>query len=215
MKKIINLIFLLTFSVSSVWAGKDKVVLDAIQERYETVNTFRAHFIQRAYIKLMDQTQEAEGEVVVKKPGKMKWTYKAPDPQVLVSNNQTFWLYIPEENQVTKASVQDIYTTNTPALFLSGEGKLAESFSVKKINREVGVLIVLLIPKLKSHDLKQLTLLVSDKNYQILGSRVYDRLGNKTEILFNNIQVNVQLPESMFEFKVPEGVELLDTTFQK
>lgn len=215
MKKIINLIFLLTFSVSSVWAGKDKVVLDAIQERYETVNTFRAHFIQRAYIKLMDQTQEAEGEVVVKKPGKMKWTYKAPDPQVLVSNNQTIWLYIPEENQVTKASVQDIYTTNTPALFLSGEGKLAESFSVKKINREVGVLIVLLIPKLKSHDLKQLTLLVSDKNYQILGSRVYDRLGNKTEILFNNIQVNVQLPESMFEFKVPEGVELLDTTFQK
>ena len=215
MKRIINLIFLLTFSVSSVWAGKDKVVLEAIQERYETVNTFRAHFVQRAYIKLMDQTQEAEGEVVVKKPGKMKWTYNAPDPQVLVSNNRTIWLYIPEENQVTKASVQDIYTTNTPALFLSGEGKLAEAFNVKKINREVGVLIVLLIPKLKNRDLKQLTLLVSDKNYQIIGSRVYDRLGNKTEILFDNIQVNVQLPDSLFEFKTPKGVELLDATLQR
>ncbi len=144
----------------------------------------------------------------------MKWTYNAPDPQILINNNKYLWLYVPEDNQVTKASVKDIYTTNTPALFLSGKGEIAKEFRVTKISRAEGILSVFLIPKKNDQDLKQLTLLTNDKNYQIIGSKVYDRLGNRTEVLFSNIETNVPLPDSLFEFKIPEGVELLDTTNQ-
>tara|TARA_B100000686_G_C16751784_1_gene952991 strand:- start:938 stop:1588 length:651 start_codon:yes stop_codon:yes gene_type:complete len=214
MKIIFNLVLLSAILTVNVLANEGQAALEKIQKHYDSVNTFRAHFVQRAYVKLMDQTQESKGEVIIKKPGKMKWVYNAPDPQILVSNNQTLWLFIPEENQVTQASVRDIYTTNTPALFLSGEGKLAEAFRVTKINRDSGILSVFLVPERDDQDLKQITLLADDKNYQIVGSRVYDRLGNKTEILFSAIEVNVKLPDSLFEFEVPEGVDLLDTTIQ-
>ena len=214
MNIFLSLILVIIISTVDVQANEGADELEAIQKHYDSVYTFRAHFIQHAYIKLMDQTQESSGIVAVKKPGKMRWTYNAPDPQILVSNSQTLWLYIPEENQVTKAMVDDIYTTNTPALFLSGKGKLTDTFRVSKINRDSGILSVFLMPKLGNQDLKQLTLLVDDKNYQIVGSRVYDRLGNKTEILFSAIEVNVKLPDSLFEFEVPEGVDLLDTTIQ-
>lgn len=197
------------------WAGDDQATLEAIQKRYDSVKTFKAKFVQKAYIKVMDQTQESAGEVYIKKPGKMKWTYRAPDPQVLISNNQTLWLYLPEERQVTKALIEDIYTTNTPALFLSGKGRLADSFDISSVTRDSKKITVVLAPKQKDQDLDRLVLFIDNKNYQIIGSKVYDRLGNRTEILFSNIEINLEFPDRMFDFQVPKGVDLLDMSLKK
>ena len=215
MKIIANCILISLFFTSTTLANEKQTTLKAIQRQYESVKTFRAHFVQKAYLKIMDQAQESEGEVSIKKPGKMKWMYNAPDRQILVSNNKNLWLYIPEENQVTKASVQEIYTTNTPALFLSGEGNLAKTFRTKNITLDGEIIKISLIPEKRGSGVKELILFANNKNYQIIGSRVYDRLGNMTEIQFSNIRINLQIPDRLFEFEIPDGVELLDTTSQK
>ena len=211
MTKLI-IILLLFFSPLMSWGDENKAILDAIQKRYDFVETFKAKFFQKAYIKIMDQSQESTGEVFIKKPGKMKWTYNNPEPQILVSNNKTLWLYVPEDRQVTKALIKDIYTNNTPALFLSGKGKLADSFDVSSINHEARKVTVILTPKKKEQGLEQLVLFADNKNYQILGSTVYDELGNQTEILFSQIEINPKFPDDLFDFKVPPGVDLLDAT---
>lgn len=206
--------FLILFLYQPCWAESDQDILTSIQIRYDSVYTFKAHFVQKAYVKIMDQIQESKGTVSIKKPGKMKWIYKAPDPQILISNNKTLWLYVPEEKQATKASIEDIYTTNTPALFLSGKGKFADSFRIEKVTRAKEKITVILIPEKKEQGLDKLTLLADNKNYQILGSRVYDKLGNRTEIMFDQISVNIEIPDSQFEFQVPQGVDLMDTSVQ-
>ena len=116
----------------------------------------------------MDQTQNAVGEVIIKKPGKMKWVYKNPDLQTLIVNEKTFWLYVPEENQVTKASIKDVYTANTPALFLSGEGKLIDSFRLEKVIKQKNTSQVMLLPLEKDRGMEKLALLVDNNKYQIL-----------------------------------------------
>jgi len=50
------------------------------------------------------------------------------------------------------------------------------------------------------------------KNYQITGSTVYDKLGNKTEIRFSRIRINREIPNEQFQLKTPPGVEILDYT---
>ncbi|MFQ5716310.1 MAG: outer membrane lipoprotein chaperone LolA, partial [Nitrospinales bacterium] len=164
-------------------AGEGRVTLEAIQKRFDHVKTFKAKFTQKAYVKILNQTQKSEGVVYIKKPGKMKWTYRNPEPQVLISNNKTLWLYLPEDKQATKTSIKDIYTSNTPALFLSGKGKLAESFKLIKITPGPPLAVVL-IPKQKDQGIDRLVLMIDNKNYQIIGSQVYDKLGNRTDILF-------------------------------
>ncbi len=67
-------------------------------------------------------------------------------------------------------------------------------------------------PKNEDQSLDRLVLYVDNKNYQITGSTVYDKLGNRTDIRFQNIQVNVDIPAEKFQFNIPEGVELLDFT---
>ena len=186
--------------------------LDAIQQKYEKVSTFEANFTQESYVKMMNQTQSVKGTVKIKKPGKMKWVYGAPDTQTLISDGKTLWLYVPEEEQATKVPVESIYSSNTPALFLAGKGKLTRSFNVESVNEENKNILVTLVPKNEDQSLARLVLYANKKNYQITGSTVYDKLGNKTEIKFSRARINREIPEEQFQLKTPPGVEILDYT---
>ena len=190
----------------------EQKALDAIQLQYETVSTFEADFTQRSYVKMMNQTQSVKGAVKIKKPGKMKWVYGAPDTQTLISDGKTLWLYVPEEEQATKVPVESIYSSNTPALFLAGKGKLTRSFNVESVSEENKNILVTLVPKDEDQSLARLALYADKKNYQITGSTVYDKLGNKTEIRFSRIRINREIPEEQFQLKTPPGVEILDYT---
>ena len=204
-------ILLLLWSLpGSAFALDAVAIVDAIQKQYDATHTFQARFIQKSFLKILGQSQKAEGSVSIKKPGKMKWVYKAPDRQILVSNDQGLWLHLPDEKQVTKMKAQSIYSSNTPALFLAGQGKLMESFTIGKVTEKGDLYIAELIPKDKIQNLSKMVLLTDKKSYQIVGSRVYDNLGNKTEMLFSNIQINPNLEKKLFHFEVPKGVELID-----
>ena len=190
----------------------EQQALDAIQRQYEKVSTFEADFTQRSYVKMMNQTQSVKGTVKIKKPGKMKWVYGAPDTQILISDGKNLWLYVPEEEQATKVPVESIYSSNTPALFLAGKGKLTRSFNVESVSQENQNILVTLVPKNEDQGLARLILHADKKNYQITGSTVYDKLGNKTEIRFSQVRTNREIPEEQFQLKTPPGVEILDYT---
>ena len=113
----------------------EQQTLDAVQQKYENILTFEADFTQRAYVKMMDKTLETKGKVQIKKPGMMKWIYGLPDTQVLISNGKILWHYVSDENQVTKVPLENIYSSNTPALFLAGQEKLTQIFNIENINK--------------------------------------------------------------------------------
>ena len=212
LQKYLVLFIILILPVSLFAETSDQQALDAIQSQYEKILTFEADFTQRSYVKMMNQTQDVKGRVQIKKPGKMRWVYGAPDTQILISNEKTLWLYVPDEEQATKVPVESIYSSNTPALFLAGRGKLTHAFDVESVSQEDKNILVSLVPKSAEQGLARLVLQADKKNYQITGSTVYDKLGNKTEIRFNRIQVNHEISEEQFQLKTPPGVEILDYT---
>ena len=215
LRKIVALLAIFTILIiprTLLAETSDQQALDAIQKQYEKILTFEANFIQESYIRMMDQIQSVEGQVKIKKPGKMRWVYGAPDEQILISDKNTLWLYIPEEEQATKVPVESIYSSNTPALFLAGQGKLTQSFNIESVNQEKKNIIVTLIPKTAQQSLARLVLFADKKNYQITGSTVYDKLGNRTTIRFNQIRVNKKILEEQFQLNTPPNVEILDYT---
>ena len=211
--RILILFILLILPAGTLFAEtSEQQALDAIQRQYEMVSTFEADFTQRSYVKMMNQTQSVKGTVKIKKPGKMKWVYGAPDTQILISDGKNLWLYVPEEEQATRVPVESIHSSNTPALFLAGKGKLTQSFNVESVSEENKNILVTLVPKNDDQGLARLILHADKKNYQITGSTVYDKLGNKTEIRFSQIRINREIPEEQFRLKTPPGVEILDYT---
>ena len=210
--KFLFILFILGWH-TTVWAlSSEQATVNAIQKSYESVLTFRATFEQRAFVKMVNRTEVAKGNVQIKKPGKMKWVYNSPDPQVLISNQKNLWLYTPEDEQVTRMPVENVYSSNTPALFLAGQGILTDTFDVVQVLTEKNGFTVVFTPKEVESNLSRLILRANKNNYQITGATVYDKLGNKTDIRFRDIRINEEIAESVFDFKIPTGVEIQDFT---
>ena len=205
-------IFVLYWHVPA-WALSGQLeTINAIQKNYESVLTLKANFEQKAFVKMLNRTEITRGTVQIKKPGKMKWVYSSPDPQVLISDQKNLWLYAPEEEEVTKIPIENVYSSNTPALFLAGQGILTDIFNVVQVLTEKDKFVAVFTPKEVENSLSRLVLRANKNNYQITGATVYDRLGNKTSIKFRSIRINEKIPESVFNFEVPAGVEIQDFT---
>ena len=70
---------------------------------------------------------------MVKKPGKMRWEYTAPEQKTFVSDGVKIYSYLPADKQVIVTSVPRPSKATTPALFLAGQGNLTRDFTVTEV----------------------------------------------------------------------------------
>ena len=110
----------------------DTVIRD-IEAGYGRLNDLTADFSQTAFNKSLNQTIQASGTVFVKKGGKLRWEYKDPTPQEIVSDGKTLWVYTPTLSQVNTGPAPEALA-GPAGSFLAGLGKLREHFGVRFLN---------------------------------------------------------------------------------
>ncbi len=216
MKKICLLgvaFFLLSqLSVPLAFGATGQSVLTEIQKRYEGAKDFEANFLQEYIGKVVRQHLKQEGKVYFKKKGMMRWDYRIPD-QKFISDGSTLWFYQPDENQVFVSDISKVIKEKTPLAFLAGEGDLSRDFKLlnfnESVSRKEGAFVLELAPKDSDSVLSKLVLTVDRKTYTIVQTDVFDGLENVTRTRFSDIKTNVGLPDSLFRFAVPPGVEVL------
>jgi outer membrane lipoprotein carrier protein len=185
-------------------------IVRRVQERYDATRDFTANVTQEMTIASLGKTTTAHGTVAFKKPGKMRWELTADDPQVIVADGQTLWLYQPKENQVLKAPFDAAFRSTTPISFLTGVGRIAQDFAVRLDGeeREGPVLHLLLEPR-RDAGVGRLRLTVARDSGEIQGAEVHDPLGNVSRVRFDQIRRNVSLSDDQFKFEVPPGVDVV------
>lgn len=208
LKGIVFILFNLIF-IHGVFAASGLAVLAEIQTRYENTNDLEANFLQEYIGKVMRQSNRGEGIVYFKKKGMMRWDYRIPN-QKLISDGRTLWYYQPEEKQVV---ISDVSKALKEFGFLAGEGDLRRDFELLNMSESIspkeGSFVLELIPKEPHAALSKLTLTVDKKTYYVIQTDVFDELGNVTRTRFTDIQTNKELPNSLFHFTIPPGVEVL------
>src|SRR5205085_9079615 len=75
------------------------VIVAKLQARYDTTSAFRADFAQRTAVASVGDSDVAKGTVAFRKPGKMRWNYREPDEQQIISDGTTLWIYQPADQQ--------------------------------------------------------------------------------------------------------------------
>jgi outer membrane lipoprotein carrier protein len=187
-------------------------VLREIQSRYEKTNDSEANFLQEYVGKMMKGGPRGEGKVYFKKRGMMRWDYKVPN-QKIISNGQTLWFYLPDDNQVMVYDISKGFLEKTPLAFLAGEGNLSRDFDLLNLNESVSPredhYVVELAPREPQAGLSKLNLTVDKKTYQVVQAEVVDAVGNVTRTRFLHIKTNLNLPDSLFHFTIPPGAEVL------
>ncbi len=192
-----------------------ETIIDNVQRQYELTQDIQATFIQIALIKSIPQEKHSQGRVFFKKPGKMRWEYTDPEQQLLVSDGKTMWFYVAEDQQVIIQNAEDAYGSKTPITFLSGMGKLQNDFYIKLLSTSsedtpsASGYKLELLPKQPQSDLAKLILTVDPVTYQIVHTAIYDPYGNVTDVYLQDIQTNTSLPDELFNFDIPEGVDVI------
>jgi len=185
-------------------------IVRKLQARYDTTKAFRADFRQETTVGAVGQSEEALGTVAFKKPGKMRWDYRTPQAQLIVSDGTTLWIYQPAERQVLKAPFKAAFVSTTPISFLTGVGRIGDDFRAEADPRgcEGDRVYVRLVPK-STPDVGALALGVTRGTFDIVEARVTDPIGNTTTLAFTNVERNVDIPDAEFHFELPPGVDVV------
>src|SRR5579872_6566705 len=72
----------------------------ALQAKYDKVHDFSADFIHTYQGGVLKKQITERGHLLIKKPGKMRWEYSAPDEKLFVSDGVKIYSYLPQDKQV-------------------------------------------------------------------------------------------------------------------
>ena len=184
-------------------------VARALQKQYDAVHDFKADFVHDSEGGLLRKKQTERGVVQVKKPGKMRWDYTAPEPKVFVSDGRRIYLYVPADNQVIVSPVPEEDQATTAVLFLVGKGNLTRDFTVTYADGGTADSYALrLQPKLPERDYDWLQIVVDRKTFAIRTLSAADSQGGRSTFQFSNYQANVGLTDKTFTFKIPRGADV-------
>ncbi len=189
-------------------------VVERVRKKYVGAADFRAAFNQTLTNATFKRHTSSTGEVLLKKPGRMRWNYKTPETKPSVSDGDVLWLYEPEDKQAFK---QDLRGSQLPAAlaFLTGKGRLSDEFDITFAkDPPVGTsrdYVLALSPKQPQAQVKSLLFVVDPDTFFVRETFIVDAQGNTNDILFSDVKINGHLPESTFHFTPPAGVRIVDT----
>lgn len=212
MRLLLALAVVLALSVDARAQELDQVVA-GIEATYGRINDLRADFTQVAYNRSLGQDIKADGVVYLRKGGKMRWEYKGPSPQQIVSDGSSLWVYTPELNQVNKGSAPKALA-GPAGSFLAGLGRLRDEFTVRFLNPAnktdaSGRPVLDLAPKHPTPLLTRLVLTVDPKDYIVRQAMLYDQLQNTVTMTFSKVTINSGLADSLFVFTPPPGAAVV------
>lgn len=213
-KKIFTLLLILFVSAVQASAQDNNLdsVVDGIQKKYEQINNFQALFTQTSEVKALNKTQNAEGEVWFKKPGKMRWNYNTPNKDQIVSDGKTLWFYDEDEEQVIETPLGQVSETQSTTTLLSGLGNIKKIFDASfaepgNIDSNDGYLVDL-VPK-GEEDYNKVTISVNKNDMMVNTIYLYDAFGNLTTVTLKDIKTDTKVADSLFNFITPEGTEVV------
>ena len=196
----------------SAQAPSAQHVAASLQARYDKIRDFSADFTQQYESGVLKRKMTERGKVQVKKPGKMRWDYSAPERKLFVSDGSRIYLWVPADNQVTTSPVPSQDEATTAVLFLVGKGDLTRDFNVRFGEKApAGTYALRLDPRLPERDYDWLELVVDQKSLQIRSLTAADRQGGQSTFHFSNFRENTGISDSTFEFKIPKGADVISS----
>jgi outer membrane lipoprotein carrier protein len=196
--------------LSAQSATPDGVARD-LQRKYDRVNDFSADFVHSYRGGVLKQEATERGTLLVKKPGKMRWEYTAPEKKLFVSDGHKIYSYIPQDRQVIVGTVPRDDQAPTPALFLTGKGDITRDFTAvfdKVAEARPGSVALKLTPRRREPEYESLTLVLDPKTLTLQMLITVDAQGGRSAFTFSNLKENVGLTDNQFVFKMPRNVDV-------
>ncbi len=180
---------------------------EKLHQLLQNYTSFTASFEQVTLAENGREAQKTSGKLALSKPNLYRWETSVPYPQEIVSDGTYVWIYDPDLEQVTQRSAES-QETSAPALILNGQiAELTKKYSVRIIGDTGSDQIFELEPLTEQSNFANIRLAFTAGTISEL--MLEDSLGQRTSIVFSEQQLNPELNEQTFYFRVPAEADLL------
>ena len=180
--------------------------IQRLDKFFSEVNSFEGQFSQIVYDESGDVMQESQGDVALHKPGRFRWQYTQPYPQLILADGEYLWIY---DEELLQASAKPIDTAlgNAPIMLLTDLRPLSEDFEIVEAEHRDNLDWVELTPLVQDTEFHKIQIGLDSNGVKKM--ELHDHFSQKTVIEFIDLQTNVSFVADQFTFVAAEGVDVV------
>jgi outer membrane lipoprotein carrier protein len=187
-------------------------LINALQAKYNKLSSLAADFTQ-VYHAPGERARRESGSLLLKKPGKMRWNYTAPESKQFISDGKWLYEYVAAEKLATRSAVKEANDLRAPFAFLLGRGSLRRDFKQIEFANEApvkaGHRVLRLTPK-RAQSFRELLVEIEPHSLLLARLVLIDRNNARSDFLFSNVRENAPAGDAEFTFKAPAGVKVVE-----
>ncbi len=201
--KILVTIFLVFANLSgTAFAQSAESRLNAALKNLDNLT---ADFKQTVLDKDKQVVQQSSGRVAIQRPGKFSWIYTTPYEQQIIADGSELWVYDVDLDQVTVRPMKSGLAA-APIMILMKQEEIGSEFVVSEVGQRKFLYWVGLEPRSKDMDYSQVYIGLEDGAVKAMELR--DNFGQSTQIVFENLRLDVVHNPDIFKFTPPPGVDV-------
>ncbi|MCL4401374.1 MAG: outer membrane lipoprotein carrier protein LolA [Acidobacteria bacterium] len=182
-------------------------LLKDVEHRYNRARTLEILF-NEAYTGAGQPRRTEAGQLLLRKPGLMRWNYSQPRGKLFVSDGKWLWLYTPANNRVEKMKLKESEDMRAPLAFLLGKLDFSKEFKEITSRSEGGLTIITAKPKTDTLPYTSVEFAVTpDRQIRRVKVTGYDK--SVLDFTFTGEKLNPPLESAVFKFKTPPGAEVV------
>lgn len=202
-------------SAAAVQAGpaadSADVILAEAAEAYRRATTLQSEFVQKIEIPALEREREGRGIVYQKKPNYFLMKFDEPEGDIVVADGEWFWMYYPsaQPDQVVRTAIDRTAEGAT----LGGQFLVnpTERYVATYVGRDlVGgrpAYLLSLVPKFDA-PYTLVRVWIDARDYLVRKFEVHEENETVRTITLSNVKAGIDLPETLFQFSPPKGVEV-------
>jgi len=201
------LLGLLLFSRTGLCADTAQQLAQRVDKYYNGLHSLRTAFTESFHGMGIDR--EESGTLLLRKPGKMHWSYTNPAGKIFLLDGKYAWFYSPGDAQVERVSASQLDDLRSPLRFLLGHTQLQKELEGLTLSETADGLQLSGVPKGMEKRVEKIVLGVSPDG-AIHSMSITEIDGAQTAFTFKDSQANAPAPDSDFVFHPPAGIPVVD-----
>jgi outer membrane lipoprotein carrier protein len=190
----------------SVALAAQAASLERFQVYVRTTQAARADFEQQVFDRSGKRVQASRGSFTFLRPGRFRWSYAKPYPQLIVGDGERVWIHDLDLNQVTVRRLTRAIGS-TPAALLAGASDIEKAFELVDAGAKDGLEWLDAKPREREAGFERVRIGLGVAGVEAM--ELVDHFGQTTHLRFTNIVRNPKLDGSEFHFTPPPGADVL------
>lgn len=185
-----------------------EVLANRIDKRYNALHSLEVHFTQQ--YQGMGMNRRESGTLLLKKPGKMRWTYEQPAGKLFVLDGKDGYFYSPGDSEAQRVPAKSLDDMRSPLRLLLGHTQLMKELTGVTIQLNAdGIYKLTGIPKGLEKRVSVFSLTATADGV-IQSLRIEETDGITNIFTFSSEKPNPPATDAAFVFTPPAGVNVVN-----